>query len=467
MIFKNRQHAGQKLAQELADLVGTEDLLVLGVPRGGVPVAFEVAQYLHAPLDVFLSRKLGVPGQEELAFGAIAANGGRYLDEAIVASAGLRPDEIDKITRATEKTLAERARIYREGRLPLSVEGKTVVLVDDGVATGASIYAAMRALQGMKPKRLVVAVPVASRSACNWLRLHADRLVVLHAPENFYAVGQFYEDFSQVSDDEVVDLLRRADRASVSAAVADDCPGEEHRYQPAVSNTHHEIMIKAGNVSLEGLLGLPHGATGIVIFAHGSGSSRHSARNRYVADYLQSHGIATLLFDLLTTDEERVDRITCEHRFNIDLLAERLIAVTHWIRENPLTKSLKVAYFGASTGAAAAFVAAAALPGKIAAVVSRGGRPDLAGEALGKVRAPSLLIVGSRDEQVIELNRTALEKLPCGNKKMILVRGATHLFEEPGCLEQVAFAATDWLISIFHEGEKDTGIHRVVERRTA
>jgi putative phosphoribosyl transferase len=208
MQFRNRRDAGQKLAHELADLAGVEDLLVLGVPRGGVPVAFEIALYLHAPLDVFLSRKLGVPGQEELAFGAVTANGGRYLDEEIVAAAHLTSEEIDRITRATEKKLQERGRIYREGRPPIHVEGRTVILLDDGIATGASMYAAMLALREMKPKSLIVAVPVASRAADNRLRLHADRLVVLYEPESFYAVGQFYDDFSQVSDGGVIDLLR-------------------------------------------------------------------------------------------------------------------------------------------------------------------------------------------------------------------------------------------------------------------
>jgi putative phosphoribosyl transferase len=207
MIFRDRQHAGQKLSHELADLETVDDLLVLGVPRGGVPVAFEIAKSLHAPLDVFLSRKLGVPGQEELAFGAITANGSRYLDDAIVAAARLTPDEIERITRATARKLRERAQIYREDRPPVQVEGRTVILVDDGIATGASMYAAIRALQEMNPKCLIVAVPVASRAACNWLCRHVDRLVVLHAPENFHAVGQYYGDFSQVSDSEVVDLL--------------------------------------------------------------------------------------------------------------------------------------------------------------------------------------------------------------------------------------------------------------------
>ena len=209
-MFRNRQYAGRQLVQQLADLAGSKDLLVLGVPRGGVPVAFEVAQYLHAPLDVFLSRKLGGPGREELAFGAITADGNRYLDEATVAEARLKPEEIDRIARATQKMLQERARIYRNGRPQVQVEGRTVILIDDGIATGASMYTAMRVLQAMKPRCLIVAVPVAPRLTCNWLRPHTDRLVVLHAPEEFYAVGQFYDDFSQVSDDEVIDLLCRA-----------------------------------------------------------------------------------------------------------------------------------------------------------------------------------------------------------------------------------------------------------------
>ena len=208
--------------------------------------------------------------------------------------------------------------------------------------------------------------------------------------------------------------------------------------------SEREVSIDVDKVTLEGTLHLPKDASGIVLFAHGSGSSRHSPRNRYVAGVLQSHGIATLLFDLLTREEESVDQWTAELRFDINLLAKRLGGATQFIMGNPDMKGLEVGYFGASTGAGAALVAAAELPDMVAAVVSRGGRPDLAGPALGSVRVPTLLIVGGDDEPVIELNREALAKLPCPEKKLVIVPGATHLFEEPGTLEEVARLAAEW-----------------------
>lgn len=209
-----------------------------------------------------------------------------------------------------------------------------------------------------------------------------------------------------------------------------------------------EVSIDAGKVKLEGSLALPKDACGIVLFAHGSGSSRHSPRNRYVAQVLQSRGIATLLFDLLTRDEDAVDQWTAKLRFDIRLLAERLVGATEWTMRNPKTQPLKVGYFGASTGAAAALVAAARLPDAVGAVVSRGGRPDLAEDDLGSVRAPTLLIVGGNDDLVIELNRHALAKLQCA-KEMVIIPGASHLFEEPGKLEEVARVAAAWFADHF------------------
>lgn len=203
------------------------------------------------------------------------------------------------------------------------------------------------------------------------------------------------------------------------------------------------VRVAAGPVTIEGNLTLPEGAYGIVLFAHGSGSSRHSPRNRYVAWLLNQANLATLLVDLLTSDEETIDLRTGQLRFDIGLLAERLISVTDWLMQQRDTRRLRIGYFGASTGAGAALVAAAERPDMVGAVVSRGGRPDLAGAALARVRAPTLLIVGGNDFQVIELNRAAFALLR-GEKQLVIVPGATHLFEEPGALDEVARLARDW-----------------------
>ncbi|MEM9164674.1 MAG: dienelactone hydrolase family protein [Cyanobacteria bacterium P01_F01_bin.4] len=203
------------------------------------------------------------------------------------------------------------------------------------------------------------------------------------------------------------------------------------------------VSVKAGAVTLQGNLVIPAGAQGIVLFAHGSGSSRHSPRNRYVAQVLNNTGLATLLIDLLTSEEDIIDRRTRHLRFDIGLLASRLVGATDWLRQTPTTRSFKIGYFGASTGSAAALSAATERPDAISAIVSRGGRPDLAGSALSRVQAPTLLIVGGHDLVVIDLNRDALAQISA-EKHLEIVPGATHLFEEPGTLEQVARLAGQW-----------------------
>lgn len=211
--------------------------------------------------------------------------------------------------------------------------------------------------------------------------------------------------------------------------------------------THQEQLVRvtAGPVALEGNLVVPPGARGVVLFAHGSGSSRHSPRNRYVARMLNEAALGTLLVDLLTPEEEQVDLRTAHLRFDIGLLAERLAAATDWLAEQPESADLRVGFFGASTGGGAALVAAAERPVRVAAVVSRGGRPDLAGPALSRVGAPTLLIVGGMDHPVIEMNQEALAQLGC-EKRLEIVPGATHLFEEPGALEEVARLAREWFV---------------------
>ena len=207
-----------------------------------------------------------------------------------------------------------------------------------------------------------------------------------------------------------------------------------------------DVQISAGRAALSGSLTIPENSEAIVLFAHGSGSSRHSPRNQSVARTLNRAVLGTLLFDLLTSEEEALDIHTREHRFNISLLAQRLVNATKWVRRQEQTRNFQVGYFGSSTGGAAALVAAAELQEHAGAVVSRGGRPDLAGDALPKVQAPTLLIVGGNDDVVIELNEMARDQMRC-EVKLEIIRGATHLFEEPGALEQVAKLASAWFVN--------------------
>ncbi len=231
MIFTDRTEAGQKLALRLEKYANRKDVIVLGTPRGGVPVAFEVASKLNLPLDIFVLRKLGVPGHEELAFGAIASGGVRVMDRDIVEGYGITPSEIERVTRSEEQEMRRREDVYRGGRPPVDLSGRTVILVDDGIATGASIRAGIRALRQLKPARIVVAVPVAPPSTCARLRNETDELVCLETPEQFAGVGQFYFDFSEVTDQEVIECLARAWRENEeqNGAHAEAVPGGKHR----------------------------------------------------------------------------------------------------------------------------------------------------------------------------------------------------------------------------------------------
>jgi putative phosphoribosyl transferase len=274
----------------------------------------------------------------------------------------------------------------------------------------------------------VLAVPVGPPGTLHHVP-EADAVVAVLEPDDFRAVGYHYDDFAPTSDDEVVVLLDRAARR-----VRDD----DLLVEPVDCDI--DVEFGAEGVGLQGHLHLPEPAHGVAVFAHGSGSSRHSPRNRLVADVLYDAGIGTLLLDLLTPAEEHDRRFV----FDVDLLARRLAAATDWVLEREEARGARVGYVGASTGAAAALVAAADRPDRIAAVVSRGGRPDLAGARLHEVVAPTLLIVGGEDVAVLQRNREALEELG-GPGRLAVVEGATHLFEEPGTLAEAAVLARDWL----------------------
>lgn len=429
MFFLDRRDAGRQLAARLGHLKGTE-VVVMGLPRGGVPVAAEVAGALGAPLDVCLVRKLGVPFQPELGMGAIGEGGVRVINDDVVRMARITPAALAEVEAREREVLDRRARHYRGGRKPLGLQGRTVLVVDDGVATGSTARAACRIARARGAARIVLAVPVAPHDWTTRLGEDADELVCPHTPRDFYAIGQFYADFSQTGDAEVVACLEEALARPVSTRRT------EQRHAVPVDR---EVDVQAGAVVLRGQLTVPGGAAGVVLFAHGSGSSRRSPRNRFVAAGLNRAGLGTLLFDLLTEAEE-TDRANV---FDTGLLARRLADATGWLRERPGTEGQAVGYFGASTGAAAALWAAAEPDARIAAVVARGGRPDLAGPRLPAVTAPTLLIVGGHDQLVLDLNRDAQARLRCENR-LAVVPGATHLFEEPGTLEQVTELARDW-----------------------
>ncbi|MFD9423674.1 MULTISPECIES: phosphoribosyltransferase family protein [unclassified Streptomyces] len=452
MLFTDRTDAGLRLARALRQLEG-EHPVVLGLPRGGVPVAFEVARALRAPLDVIVVRKLGVPYHRELGFGAIGEGGVRVISEEIVRRGGVTEEDAAAVERAEEAELVRRARRFRAHRPRQDLDGRTVVVVDDGIATGATAEAACAVVRAQGAARVVLAVPVAPPDAVARLRTGADEVVCLATPHPFSSVGEWYRDFSQTSDEEVVALLARAAddpvrlrparngelRLDLSGAGGAGDTGDTGGAGGAGGTGgagDTEGTGGAGGLEVVGDLVLPEGAEAVVLFAHGSGSSRHSPRNRSVAAALNEAGLGTLLFDLLTPAEE-ADR---GHVFDIGTLAGRLAAATRLLRDRV---PLPIGYFGASTGAAAALRAAATADADIGAVVSRGGRPDLAGPRLGDVRAPTLLIVGGHDTTVLALNRRAAAELTCENR-LEIVPGATHLFEEPGALDTVAELARDW-----------------------
>jgi putative phosphoribosyl transferase len=427
-VFSDRREAGRALAERL-ELFRVERPVVLALPRGGVPVAAEVARALDAPLDVVVVRKLGVPFQPELGMGAVGEGGARVVNREIVRAAEVSGSQLAAIETRERAEVARRARRYRGDHEMTPLERRVVILVDDGIATGATVHAAIEIVRAQGAGRVVVAVPVAPPEAVAELRAVADDVVVLEMPEPFLGVGRWYDDFAQTSDDEVSRTLH--------SAAARSAPDDGHG---SAECRRHDVDVRVGPLGLAGRLAIPAQSRGLVVFAHGSGSSRLSPRNVAVSAVLQRARLATLLFDLLTDDEAALRR----NIFDIELLAARLVGATAWCRSVAALAGLPVGYFGASTGAAAALWAAAGDPA-IGAVVSRGGRPDLAGRRLGSVRAPTLLIVGGDDPEVLALNEAAAAALPYEHR-IAVVPHAGHLFAEPGTLEVAAVLATDWLV---------------------
>lgn len=415
-IFTSRQQAGGNLAAAL-NANGHARAVVLALPRGGVPVAQPVARSLEAPLELILVRKIGAPNNPEFGIGAVAEGEVEVLDQDSVDAFGLGQHQVEEAISKAREELKVSQEHYRGGQPPPDLAGCTAIIVDDGIATGNTAAAAIDSARARGAAKVIVATPVASPGAVSYLSGKADQLLVLESPQDFRAVGQWYQNFTPVSEEEVIGTISELHQ-------------EPEQHPVAVSQGDEE--------ALKADLKIVQGAQGLVIFAHGAGSGRHSRRNQHVAHTLNQRGFSTLLLDLLTEREAQ------DHRkvFDVELLAGRLNQAAQWSRGLLETGGLPLGLFGASTGAAAAIMAAAGNP-DIHAIVSRGGRVDLAGPYLERVHCPTLLLVGSRDPEVIKLNRSAALRLPAHNQLRVIPE-ASHLFEEPGALDMVADLAAQW-----------------------
>lgn len=490
MLFMDRADAGRQLAAVLLEYAG-ENPVVLGLPRGGVPVAAEVARSLSAPLDVIVVRKIGAPAQPELGLGAVAEGGVEVWNRSLLEQLQLAPSDVLPTLEREKDVVVRRVAEYREGRAIVDLSGRCVLVIDDGLATGGTASAAAVVVQALGAAHVVLAIPVAPRETVQNLAAPNgpyDEVVCLHTPTDFRAIGYWYGDFKQV-DSSTVRFLLAQSREEVFSSASERTSGEarvtgegksgqdvSYEYAPedrggeasreadliaarterggsGEASMHAEPRFLriplpqagagAGEMSLYGDLFLPPVSAGVVLFAHGSGSSRHSPRNRAVARVLCDEGITSLLFDLLTpAEEDRHDLV-----FDIPFLAQRLADATDWVRTQPGLEALPIGYFGASTGAGAALTAAAGRC-DISAVVSRGGRPDLS-IGLSAVRAPTLLIVGEFDRSVLRLNQVARRQLTGCVTDLAVIPRATHLFQETGALEEVAALASVWFRRFF------------------
>jgi erythromycin esterase-like protein/predicted phosphoribosyltransferase/predicted alpha/beta-hydrolase family hydrolase len=417
--FTNRQQAGQLLGERLLKFKD-QNPIILAIPRGGVPVAFEVAKKLKAPLDILMVKKIGSPGNPEFAVGAVSEDSKPLFNEALIKAEHIDRNVLNKTAQIKIKEIREQLHHFRGSAERLAIKDKVVIIVDDGIATGATLFSAIQFLREKKPAKIIIASPVGARDTIYKLQAASDEVICLQAPENFRAVGLWYDSFNQVADEEVIELLREMSYLK-SHGLSD------------------EVAIRCGEAKLKGSFTQTENMKAIVLFAHGSGSSRLSPRNQFIARELNKIGYGTLLFDLLT-ENESLDR---KNVFDIELPSKRLIAATDWVSKNFEENPLPIAYLGASTGAGAALMAAAQTIHPIYAVISRGGRPDLAEPHLKKVTAATLLIVGEEDGPTIVLNEKIKNKI--ANCKMVLIPHATHLFEEPGTLESVVEYTSEWL----------------------
>jgi putative phosphoribosyl transferase len=423
-LYRDRHHAGITLARDLTGLASRQPLIV-AVARGGVPVAAAVAAELGAELDVLVVQKLGIPGHPHITAGALSSRGASSINHKALGGFGISPLALDRVLDKERLILAQQEREIRGNVTPKRVHDRLVILVDDAVMTGSTLHTAIAALRAAGAREILLATPAGSSAALTTLGSEVDQVICPSIHPRLDSLSQVYEDSQAVSVAYAREAYQRYERTRGSSA-------------EATSPVHHaDVPIPAGNVRLAGTLTIPEPATALVAFVHGSGSNRFSPRNRQVAAALEQAGFATLLFDLLTAEEQATEADVHELGSDLGLLAARTTSVLDWLAKEERTAQLPLVLFGASSGAAAALLSAVERPQRVRGIVCRGGRPDLAEAALERVTTPVLLLVGSEDHAVLELNRIAARRLH-GPHSLLVVPHATHLFNEPGTLDVVS-----------------------------
>jgi len=478
MVFKNREQAGKKLSSALKDL-NLDHPLVIAFSNGGIPVAVQVAHALSAELDYLAVKKIRVPENPEYVIGALTEGGVSFIHESALKRVGLSGSELQELLKQKQASLQRQIDFFRSEIPMISPFNRNIILVDDGLASGSSARVSLRYLKSHHPKSLTLAIPVCPRKITESLKAECDEFICLYSQEDLAPFSQFYQDYFKVSDSHALRILHGSQKkheshSKNSSIYASSPTSKSHQmkldlphpvlpltsalWSPSISQSSQpsiqEIEIYDSSCSktpiqLKGILQIPSHCKGIVIFAHGSGSSHLSPRSQIVAQIFHQTGLGTLLFDLLTPDESNSKK----NIFNIPQLGARLLLALREIKKRSEIRNLPIGLFGASTGAAAALWSAAHSPHLISSIVSRGGRPDLVLSILPQVSAPVLLIVGSNDTPVIEMNSKASAQLK--NGKLILIPGATHLFEEPGALELVAESASQWFHQSFTSDQSE------------
>jgi putative phosphoribosyl transferase len=455
--FRDRAAAGRALARSLGAYRGQPGVVVLGLARGGVPVARQVADALRAPIGVVVARKVGVPGIEEVALGAVAEGNHRVIADTVAWYLGVPSRIVDRLAARERAELERSVATYRLALPSFALRGRTVIVVDDGLATGATMRAAIRSVRDRGPARVIAAVPVASRPAAEDVHRDVDELVVIVMPPRFHTVSASYENYSPVSDDDVLSLIGQPTRrvSSEVVGVGHGLGAALPRTDKAARETERTIGIPAFDATVVGELGVPRvvrtlrrwerpeGVRGLVILSSAGGGSRNSYIERYLGGRLRLSGYATLRVDLLTREEQFADAAGGSLRLDVQRTAARLAGVCEWAEREGVAGAHRTILAAAGAGAAAAFATAGRRRGRIFAVVARGGRVDLAAADLRSVLAPVLLIAGADDPDALRRNSDAVGRLP--HAALIRIARAGPTFEEPGALGAVAEHAVAWL----------------------